>query len=79
MKLICVAIALCLQTGLVFSQVTKDSLAGIELPEAIIKTSKYGLLDERNKTRISSAEIKKQNAVGLHQTSELKVTDAYPK
>jgi iron complex outermembrane receptor protein len=62
MKLFYVAIALCFKTGLVFSQVSKDSLGNIELPEAIIKTAKYGLLDERNKSRISNADIKKQNA-----------------
>ncbi len=57
--------ALCLPAAMLFSQVkheTKDTLRNIELPEAVIKTDKVSLLNEKNKLTISHGQIRKQNA-----------------
>jgi len=66
MKKYYLAIAICLQTGLVFAQQKteiKDTLRNIELPEAVIRTSKIDPISEKAPLTITSSQIKRHNGV----------------
>ncbi len=62
MKTSLIAIALSLQTGLLFSQEKTDTIRNIELPAAVIKTDKSNLLSEKNKSKLTGLLIQKNNS-----------------